>query len=92
MDNVEFKHADNFKHLGCTFSFYMLRQLRNVYTKSNRLLRIFHSCFTGIKIALFRSYYTCFYYLFLCTHYTKSTHNKLRVAANNVYCRIRKGI
>ena len=39
MDNLELKHADNFKYLGFTFSFDqkngkdMLRQLRNLYTK-----------------------------------------------------------
>ena len=68
MDNLELKYADNFKYLGFTFSFDqkdnkdMLRQLRNLHTKSNRLLRL-HCCSnssTDVKIALFRSYCTCF--------------------------------
>ena len=47
-------------------------------------------CSADVKIALFRSYCTCFYCPFLWTHYKKSTHSKLRVAFNNVYRRILK--
>ena len=96
IDYLELKYADNFKYLGFTFSFDqkdgkdMLRQLRNLYTKSNRLLRLFHCCSTDVNIVLFRSYCTCFYCPFLWTHYKKSTHSKLRVAFNNVYGRILK--
>ena len=68
----------------------MLRQMRILYTKSNRLLRLFHCCSTDVKLTLFRSYCTCFYCSCLCTHYNKSTHSKLRVAFNNVYHRILK--
>ena len=68
----------------------MLRQMRILYTKSNRLLRLFHCCSTDVKLTLFRSYCTCFYCPFLWTHYKKSTHSKLRVAFNNVYRRILK--
>ena len=68
----------------------MLRQMRILYTKSNRLLRLFHCCSTDVKLALFRSYCTCFYCPFLWTHYKKSTHSKLRVAFNNIYRRILK--
>ena len=70
----------------------MLRQMRIFYTKSNRLLRLFHCCSTDVKLALFRSYMYCarFYCLFLWIHYKKSTHSKLRVASNNVYRRILK--
>ena len=96
MDNLELKYADHFKYLGFTLSFDqkddkdMLRQLRNLYTKSNQLLRLFHCCSTDVKIALFRRYCTCFYCPFLWTHYKKSTHSKLRVAFNIVYRRILK--
>ena len=68
----------------------MLRQMKILYTKSNRLLRLFHCCSTDVKLAIFRSNYTCFYCPFLWTHYKKSTHSKLRVAFNNVYRRILK--
>ena len=50
------------KYLGFTFSSDqkddkdLLRQLRLLYTKSNRLLRLFYHCSTDVKIALFLSY------------------------------------
>ena len=96
MDNQLLKYTDDIKYLGFTFSSDqkddkdLLRQLRLLYTKSNRLLRLFYHCSTDVKIALFRSCCTCFYCPFLWTHYKKSTHSKLRVAFNNVYRRILK--
>ena len=92
MDSQVLKYADNVKYLGFTFSSGqkddndILRQLRMLYTKSNRLLRLFHHCSVDVKLALFRSYCTCFYCPFLWTHYKKSNYSKLiRVAFNNVY-------
>ena len=87
MDNQVLKYTDDIKYLGFTFSsdqkddkdLDLLRQLRLLYTKSNRLLRLFYHCSTDMKIALFRSYCTCFYCPFVWTHYKKSTHSKLRV-------------
>ena len=71
----------------------MLRQMKILHTKSNRLLRLFHCCSTDVKLTIFRSYcacFKCFYCSLLWTHY-KSTHSKLRVAFNNyVYRRILK--
>ena len=96
MDNQLLKYTDDIKYLGFTFSSDqkddkdLLRQLRLLYTKSNRLLRLFYHCSTDVKIALFGSYCTCFYCPFLWTHYKKSTHSKLRVAFNSVYRRILK--
>ena len=75
MDSQVLKYADNVKYLGFTFSSDqkddndILRQLRMLYTKSNRLLRLFHHCSVDVKLALFRSYCTCFYCPFLWTHY-----------------------
>ena len=89
MDHQLLKYTD-IKYLGFMFSSDqkdekdLLRQLRMLYTKSNRLLRLFYHCSTDVKIALFCSHCTCFYYPFLRTHYKKSTHSKLRVAFNNV--------
>ena len=87
MDNQLLKYTDDIKYLGFTFSSALpkydkdlLRQLRLLYTKSNRLLQLFYHCSTDVKIALFRSYCTCFYCPFLWIHYKKSTHSKLRVA------------
>ena len=96
MNNEKLDYTDSIKYLGFKFSSDkkddndMLRQMRILYTKSNGLLRLFHCCSIDVKLALFRSYCTCFYYPFLWTHYKKSTHSKLRVAFNNVYRRILK--
>ena len=73
MDNQLLKYTDDIKYLGFTFSSDqkddkdLLRQLRLLYTKSNRLLRLFYHCSTDVKIALFCSYCTCFYCPFLYT-------------------------
>ena len=91
MNSQVLKYADNGKYLGFTFNSDqkddndILRQLRMIYTKSIRLSRLFHHCSVDVKLALFRSYCTCFYCPFLWTHYNYS---KLRVAFNNVYRRI----
>ena len=86
MDNQLLEYIDDIKYLGFTFSSGqkddkdLLRQLRLLYIKSSRLLRLFYNCSTDVKIALFRSYCSCFHCPFLWTHYKKSTHSKLRLA------------
>ena len=85
MDNQLLKYTDDIKYLGFTFTSdqkddeYLLRQLRRLYTKSNRV-RLFYHCSTDVKIALFRSYCTCFYCPLLWTNYKKSTRSNFRVA------------
>ena len=82
MDNQLLKYTDDIKYLGFTFSSDqkddkdLLRQLRLLYTKSNRLLRLFYHCSTDVKIALFRSYCTCFIVL----SYGPITRNQLTVS------------
>ena len=96
MSTEKLEYTNSTKYLGFTFSSDkkddndMLRQLRILYTKSNRILRLFNCCSIDVKLALFRSYCACFYCPYLWTHYKKSTHSKLRVAFNNVYRRILK--
>ena len=67
----------------------ILRQLRMLYTKSKRLLRLFHCCWCKVSI-ISQLYCACFYCPFLWIHYKKSNYSKLRVAFNNVYRRILK--
>ena len=67
MDSQVLKYADNVKYLGFTFSTDqkddndILRQLRMLYTKSNRLVSLFHHCPVVVKVALLHNYCTCFY-------------------------------
>ena len=96
MSTEKLEYTNSTKYLGFTFSSDkkddndMLRQLRILYTKSNRIPRLFNCCSIDVELALFRSYCACFYCPYLWTHYMKSTHSKLKVAFNNVYRRILK--
>ena len=82
------------KYLGFTFSDSksddcdMLRQMRLLYAKSNKLLRTFSHCSTDVKITLFQSYCTALYCPYLWNDYKKSTFSKVRVAFNNAYRKI----
>ena len=86
----------SFKHLGFVFTENkkddadMLRQLRSLYAKANRITRIFHYCTVDVKLLLIKSYCNCtsFYCGYLWSDYKASTFSKLRVAFNNVYRRV----
>ena len=56
----------------------MLRQMRTLYIRSNKLLRTFHYCSTDIKLELFKSYCTSFCCCYLWTVYKKSTFDRSR--------------
>ena len=66
----------------------MLRQMRTLCNRSNKLLRTLHCCSSDVKLELFKSYCTSFYCCYLWTAYKKSTFDRLRVAFNNAYRRI----
>ena len=53
----------------------MLRQMRTLYIKSNKLLRTFYHCSIDVKLELFRSFCTSFCCCYLWTAYKKSTFN-----------------
>ena len=53
----------------------MLRQMRTLYIRSNKLLRTFHYCSTDVKLELFKSYCTSIYCFYLWTAYNKSAFN-----------------
>ena len=82
------------KYLGFTFNMNseddddMLRQLRTLYIKSNKLLRTFHYCTIEVKLELCRSFCMSFYCCYLWTAYKKSTFDKLHVDFNNAYRRV----
>ena len=88
------KYVDTFKYLGFVFSENkkddadMLRPLRSLYDKANRITRMFHYCTVDVKLLLIKSYCTPFYCGYLSSDYKASTFNKLRVAFNNVYRRV----
>ena len=51
----------------------MLRQMRSLYAKSNKLLSTFSHCSIDVKVTLFQGYCTALYCPFLWTNYKKST-------------------
>ena len=75
MNTEKPNYTDSIKYFSITWSTITrkvtakLRQLKIVITKSNRILRLSNCCSTDERIALFCSYYDCFYCLFLWTHY-----------------------
>ena len=66
----------------------MLRQLRLLYMRSNKIIRMFLFCTIDVKLEHFKSISTSFYCCYLWTGYKKSTSKRLRVAFNNAYRRI----
>ena len=62
----------------------MLRQLRTLYAKSNKIIhvRTFSHCTTDVKLLLIKSYCTSFYcgYNIMWSDYKKTMYSKLRVA------------
>ena len=66
----------------------MLRQMKSLYAKSNKLLSTFshcNDCSTNVKLTLFQRCCTTSYCKFLWNSYKQSTFNKIRGAYNNVY-------
>ena len=68
---IPISYVDSVKYLGFTFAGAhkddndILRQMRTLYARSNRLLRIFHDCDTKVLIELRRSYCGLFYCSYL---------------------------
>ena len=87
-------YTDSIKYLGFTFTNShkddndMLRQMRMLYARSNRLVRLFHSCSRNVLIELGRSFCGSFYCSYLWTHYNKASFSKIRVAYNDLYRKI----
>ena len=65
----------------------MLRQMRTLYARSNRIIMKFHNCGTKVFIELGRSFCGPFYCSYLWSQYNKSSFSKIRVAYNNLYVR-----
>ena len=71
LDSNILKHNSQTKYLGFMFNTNaqddedMLRQMHTLYIRSNKLLRTFHYCSTDVKLGLFKSYCTSFYFCYL---------------------------
>ena len=82
------------KYLGCFLSDYqsdgveISKQIPTLYTRSNKLLRMFSYCTIDVKKQLFRSYCSSLYCCALWSDYRKATYRKLTVAFNNIHRRL----
>ena len=63
----------------------MLRHLRLLYMRSNKIIRMLHFCPIVVKLQLFLGVCTSFYCCYLWTGYKKLTFNRLCIAFNNAY-------
>ena len=88
--------SDSIKYLGYTFSsssnncndIDMLKQMRMLYCRSNRLVKLFSEYSKLVLIELCKSFCTVFYCSYFWSNYKKTTFSKIRVAYNNVYRKI----
>ena len=67
INNMPVVYVDSVKYLRFTFSRYhkddddMLRQMRTLYGRSNRIIRLFHNCSATVLIELGRNFCGFFY-------------------------------
>ena len=91
INSAHIPYTDSIKYLGFTFTSShkddndIIRQMRILYARSNRIVRLFHSCSSDVLLELGRSFCGSFYCSYLCTSYKKSSFSKIRVAYNNFY-------
>ena len=94
MNSLPILYADSIKYLGFIFTSNncddsdILKQMRMLYCRSNRLVRLFNKCSKPVLLELCRSFCTVFYCPYFWTQYKKTTFSKIRVAYNNVYRKI----
>lgn len=58
------------------------REIRNLFMRTNILLRRYNKCSIGVKLMIFRAYCVCFYDVGLWRIYSNTTFNKLRSCYN----------
>ena len=59
--------------------------MKILYARSNRIVRLIHSCSSDVLLELGRSFCGSFYCSYQWTSYKKSSFSKIRVAYNNFY-------
>ena len=90
MNSLPIVYTDSIKYLGFTFTSNhcddadILKQMRMLYCRSNRLVSLFNKCSKPVLLELCRSFCTVFYCPYFWTNYKKTTFSKIRVAYNNV--------
>ena len=94
INHLPISFTDSIKYLGYIFTSdnsddaEMLRQMKLLYCRSSRLIRMFNKCSQNVFIDLSKSICTTFCCLYFWTQHKKATFPKLRVAYNNVYRKV----
>ena len=94
INHLPISYTDSIKYLGYIFTSdnsddtEMLGQMRLLYCRSNKLIRMFDKCSQNVLIELCRSLCTTFYCPDFWTQHKKATFSKHRVAYNNVYRKV----
>ena len=94
MNTLPIMFTDSIKYLGFTFTSNNcddadnLKQMRMLFCRSNRLVRLFNKCSEPVLLELCRSFCTVFYCPYFWTNCKKTTFSKIRVTSNNVYQKI----
>ena len=97
MNSLPILYAGSIKYLGFIFTSNncadadILKQMRMLYCRSNRLVRLFNKCSKPVLLELCWSLCKVFYCPYFWTQYKKTTFSKIRVAYNNVYWKISWG-
>ena len=90
LNSLPILYADSIKYLGFIFTSNssddsdILKQMRMLYCRSNRLVRLFNKCSKPVLLELGRSFCTVFYCPYFWTQYKKNPFSMVRVAYNNV--------
>ena len=77
INSAHIPYTDSIKYLGFTFTSShkddndIIRQMRILYARSNRIVRLFHSCGSDVLLELGRSFCGSFYCSYLWTSYKK---------------------
>ena len=58
------------------------REIRNLFMRTNVLIRRYGKCSVNVKLVLFRAYCICMYDVRLWSHYSVTVLNKLRSCYN----------
>ena len=84
LNDTKLQYVDSYKYLGMFIhvrndDLDIVRQLKCVILRTNILMRTFSSCSVEVKLFLFQSYCSNFYFSHLWYNFTKVQMNKLRI-------------
>ena len=78
----EFKYLGHIINMDCSDNQDIDREIRNLFMRSNILIRRYSKCSTRVKLALFKTYCLCLYDAGIWSSYSVAALNKLRSCYN----------